>query len=465
MTPVHSENAFSVRGARVVVVGAARSGLAAAGLLRDRGADVTLSERRPEVDSPVDALRETGVRVETGEHRAETFELADLVVLSPGVPSDLVELAAARRRGIPVISEIELASRWLKGPVVAVTGTKGKSTTTTLVGRMLAEGGLRVLVGGNIGTPLSAQVPLSSTETVHVVEVSSFQLEGTVRFRPAIAVLLNLTTDHLDRHGSMEAYREAKGRIFANQEPSDWAVINADDPDVLALAARGRARRLHFGRHLETEGVTVEAGTIVRRQDGRGVALVPLSAIRLLGSHQTDDVMAAAGVSSILGVDADALTRAVRSFAGLEHALERVAEHRGVTFVNDSKATNVDAARRAIEAFANDLVVIMGGRFKGGDLGSLRGPLSARAGRVVAIGEARHALRQALGPLVVAEAASIEEAVDIAYRLAGRTGTVLLAPACASFDMFADYADRGRRFKAAVAGLSAAGEEAPRSER
>jgi UDP-N-acetylmuramoylalanine--D-glutamate ligase len=357
-----------------------------------------------------------------------------------------------------VIGEVELASRWLSGRIVAITGTKGKSTTTTLAGRMFTEGGLKAVVGGNIGTPLSSQVDASTPETFHIVEVSSFQLETTETFHPWIAVLLNLSSDHLDRHGSMDAYGAAKAKIFANQTPDDWAVINADDPQTLALARAARARKVYFSGKAE---------------------VVPLSSIRLIGRHLIADVMAAATVAQIAGVPHDALVRAVESFTGLEHALEPVAIVNGVRFVNDSKATNVDAAHRAIESFDRGLVVIMGGRFKSGDLSLLREPLRARDATVVAIGEATPLLAQALGGSVPIESAgTLEAAVRRAYQLARSThgeapptvgrstagraelgdGTpqpqqdavVLLAPACASFDMFRDYAERGRVFKMEV---------------
>ena len=425
---------FSVLGQHVTVAGAARSGISAALLLAHRGARVTLSDVSPELDShAARQLRDAGVELELGGHRRDTFTSADLLVLSPGVPLDHPTIVAARDAGVRVMGEIELASRWLSGRIVAITGTKGKSTTTTLTGRMFTAGGLKAVVGGNIGTPLSSQVEASTPETFHIVEVSSFQLETTDTFHPWIAVLLNLSSDHLDRHGSMDAYGAAKAKIFANQTPEDWAVINADDPQTLALARAVRARKVLFS--VETP-------------------LVPLASIRLIGRHLVSDVMAAATVAQIAGVSMDAMVRAVESFTGLEHALEPVAVLNGVRFVNDSKATNVEAAQRAIESFEGGLVAIIGGRFKSGDFSLLREPLRSRGAKVVAIGEAAPLIERALdGAVPVETAATLEAAVRRAFELAPQDGVVLLAPACASFDMFRDYAERGRVFKEEVLSL------------
>jgi len=451
------ERAFSVRGSRVTVAGAARSGVAAAELLVRRGARVTLSDMRDSVDDE-DRLRAGGVDLELGGHRPETFTGADLIVLSPGVSLRQPLVEAARRAGVPVIGELELASRWLRGRIVAITGTKGKSTTTTLAGRMLEAGGHRVLVGGNIGNALSAQVDDSTEDTIHVIETSSFQLEAIVGFRPWIAVLLNFSPDHLDRHANVEEYAAAKRRIFENQSEEDWAVINADDPAAAAMTGGVRARTLQCStRSALADGVFVSDDRIVRRRGGSDEPLVPLSSIRLLGPHLVADVVAAAAVASVVGVDSGAMTRAVESFSGLEHALELVGDVGGVRFVNDSKATNVEAARRAIESFGDGVVVIMGGRFKGGSFGDLREPLAARHAAVVAIGEATPLIRAALADIVsVHEAANMSAAVRTAFASAAPGRTVVLAPACSSFDMFQDYAERGRVFKQEVSRLQEA---------
>jgi UDP-N-acetylmuramoylalanine--D-glutamate ligase len=445
MTSAHP---FSVRGRRVVVVGAARSGVAAAELLVRRGAAVTLTEMRDHIDEE-DRLRTAGIQLELGGHREETLTRPDLVVLSPGVPTHQPMIEAARRAGVPVIGELELASRWVRGPIVAITGTKGKSTTTTLTGRMLQADGRRVLVGGNIGHALSAQVEDSTDQTIHVVETSSFQLETIDTFRPWIAVLLNFSPDHLDRHTDVADYARAKARIFSNQAPTDWAVLNADDPATLELAAEARAQRVLFSLSGgPADGIVVSGDTIARRAGGVEHPLVPLASVKLLGRHLLADVLAATAVASLAGVERAAMTRAVEGFQGLEHALEPVVDVGGVRFVNDSKATNIEAARLAIESFEQGLVVIMGGRFKGGDFRDLREPLAARRAKVIAIGEARSLIHAAFdGVIPVRDADDMSGAVRTGFALAQPGHTVVLAPACASFDQFRDYAERGRIFK------------------
>jgi UDP-N-acetylmuramoylalanine--D-glutamate ligase len=442
------QETFSVRGRHVVVVGAARSGVAAAHLLARRGASVTLSEVRTEIAEGAE-LQAAGVTLELGGHTQATFGRADLIVLSPGVPGNQPVIEAARRAGVPVMGELELASRWLRGRVVAITGTKGKSTTTTLTGRMLEAGGHRVLVGGNIGLALSAQVDDSTAETIHVVEASSFQLEGTDTFHPWIAVMLNFSPDHLDRHASVEEYAAAKARIFVNQTASDWAVLNADDPPSLTLGDAIRSQRLLFSMSDRlAEGIVIEGDAIVRRTPQGSQPLVPLRSIRLLGRHLIADVVAAAAVASLVGVQPAAIRQAVEGFTGLEHALEPVTEIGGVRFVNDSKATNIEAAKRAIESFESGLVVILGGRFKGGSLSDLLAPLTTRNASVVAIGESRDAIAAAFeARIAVQKAEDMRSAVRQAFAAAAPGGVVLLAPACASFDMFRDYAERGRVFK------------------
>ncbi|MBA2258456.1 MAG: UDP-N-acetylmuramoyl-L-alanine--D-glutamate ligase [Acidobacteria bacterium] len=441
---------FSVRGKRVTVVGAARSGIAAAHLLVGRGATVTLTDTREEI-ADADGLRSAGVRLELGRHDATTFSASDLIVLSPGVPATMAEVAAARAAGVPVIGEMELAARWLRGRIVAITGTKGKSTTTTLTGRMLAAGGHKVLVGGNIGNALSAQVEDSTDQTIHVVEASSFQLETIERFRPWIAVLLNFSPDHLDRHADEHEYAAAKSRIFVNQTADDWAVLNADDVSVARMAADAVSRRLLFSMTDSlASGVLVQGDSIVRRTAEGDTPLVPLASVRLLGRHLIADVLAASAVASLAGVDAAAMTEAVEQFTGLEHALEPVAEFGGVMFVNDSKATNIEAARRAIESF-DSVVVILGGRFKGGDFADLRQSLVDRRASVVAIGESQDLVVNALaGAVPIHRASDLGAAVRTAFASAAPGAAVVLAPACASFDMFSDYAERGRVFKQEV---------------
>jgi UDP-N-acetylmuramoylalanine--D-glutamate ligase len=350
---------------------------------------------------------------------------------------------------------VELSSRWLSGRIIGITGTKGKSTTTSLTAGILQEGGLEAPAGGNIGVALSEQVASSHAHTVHVVEVSSFQLESTDTFHPWIAVLLNLSPDHLDRHASEEEYAAAKARIFRNQEAGDWAVVNADDPRALALARDTRARRFDFALDAPLEdGVTVAGEHIVERRRGVSTLVMPKAAVRSPGRHLLADVLAASAVGIVAGVPASAIERAVERFRGLAHALESLGEHGGVQFVNDSKATNVISARRAIESFDRGVVVIMGGRYKGGEFGDLADVIAGRVAAIVTIGEASERIDAALRHLVpVYRAASMPDAVGRAFAAAPPGGVVLLAPACSSFDMFRDYADRGDAFRAAVAEL------------
>ncbi len=447
---------FSVKGQRVVVVGAARSGIAAAELLASRGARVTLTDIKLDVPDGK-RLAGLGIGLELGAHDTRTFESADLIVVSPGVPLRQPALDRARRAKVPIIGEVELAWRWLRGRVIAITGTKGKSTTTTLVGRMLAEAGIQAPVSGNIGSPLAAAVDASTPDTIHVIEVSSFQLETTSTFRPWIAALLNLSADHLDRHANFHEYAAAKAKVFAQQTEEDWVVVNADDQPAIALAAHAKGRRRLFALDAAlTEGTVLADGWVVERApESADARMLPVSEVRLIGRHLLSDVAAAVTIARLAGAPADAVRRAVSGFEGLEHALEPVAVIAGIHFVNDSKATNVESARRAIESFAGSLVPIMGGRFKGGDLRALRPALHGRAKAIIAIGEARPTLRQALGDmLAVVEAESMAEAVRAALAAAPPGGTVVLAPACASFDMFRDYAERGRAFKREVQRLA-----------
>jgi UDP-N-acetylmuramoylalanine--D-glutamate ligase len=449
-------------GKTVVVVGLARSGVAAARFLASRGARVVATDRKGEGELPQEAmtLGQDGVRLELGPHRPETLAGADLVVVSPGVPWDLPALAAARTAGVEVIGELELGYRTLRGRVAAVTGTKGKSTTTAALGAMLREGGGDVRVGGNIGEAVTGLLEGSTEATRFVLEVSSFQLEGTRDFHPEVAVFLNLSPDHLDRHPSFEDYAAAKARIFANQTEDDWAVVNADDQGVLARARAGRARQVFFHPAPLTEAPQGNAaffagGFACLRREGRTERLFARAEVRLPGEHLRGDLLAAAAAARLMDASPDDVRAAAARFTGVEHVLERVDEVGGVAFFNDSKATNVEAARRSLEAFEGPVAVILGGRYKGGDFGLLA-PALRRPGRaVLAIGEARPLIAEALGGVVeVVDCASLREAVERAHAAVRPQGTVLLAPACSSFDMFADYAERGRAFKAEVARLA-----------
>ncbi|MBM3781947.1 MAG: UDP-N-acetylmuramoyl-L-alanine--D-glutamate ligase [Acidobacteria bacterium] len=450
---------FSVAGQRVLVVGAARSGVAAALLLARRGALVTLTDARaslPEADTV--ALQVASVQLELGQHTEALFTSADLIVTSPGVPTTLAPLAAARAAGVPVIGELELAARWIRGRLIAITGTKGKSTTTALVGHMLEATGHPVLVGGNIGVPLSAQVDASTPETLHVVEASSFQLDSTDTFHPWIAAVLNVSPDHLDRHATFEAYWQAKARITARQTDGDWLVINADSDTSCRMATVSHAQVVRYGRQPSGgTSVFVHDGAIRHRAaDGTTQVLVPLHMVQVPGAHQQGNVVAACTVAHLAGASSAGMQRALEHFRGLPHVMEPVGAVQGVRFINDSKATNIEAAARSIESF-DAVVAIVGGVFKGGDLRDLALPLAQHGRGVVAIGQSRPQVREALADTVpVDEADTLADAVALAWRRARPDGVVLLAPACASFDMFRDYADRGEQFREEVTRLASA---------
>ena len=450
---------MELEGKDVVVVGLARSGVAAARLCARRGARVVATDRkrREELPPEVLALEADGVRLEVGAHRMETFTRASTIVVSPGVPSTMPELQAARAAGVPVLAELELGFRLLAGTVAAVTGTKGKSTTTAALGAMLGEKGGDVRVGGNIGQALTGIVEGSTDATVFVLEVSSFQLEGTDTFRPHVAVFLNLSPDHLDRHASFEEYAQAKARVFANQGAEDWAVVNADDPEVVRLAGQGRARQVAFHPAARaTSGAFFDGGSARLKTDAIDEILFERAEVRIPGDHLASDMLAAAAAARVMGAPTEAIRRAVRAYSGVEHVLERVADVDGVLFFNDSKATNVEAARKSLEAFAGPVIPILGGRYKGGDFADLAPALRARGKAVIAIGEATPLIAAALsGAVTVLPCATMREAVRRGFEAAQPGDTVLLAPACSSFDMFEDYAARGRAFKDEVRRLAA----------
>lgn len=451
---------MAVEGKPVVVVGLARSGTSAAAFLARRGTPVVATDRKSatELQAEVSILEPLGVRLELGGHRVSTFTTAAEVVVSPGVPADIPELQAARAAGVPVIAEIELAFRHLRGRLAAVTGTKGKSTTTAALGAMLAEDGGDVRVGGNIGEALVGLVEGSTPLTRFAVEVSSFQLEGTRTFRPDVAVFLNLSEDHLDRHPSVEAYAAAKARIFENQGAQDWAVVNADDPQVLALCRRARSRPLLFHPSgppgPRGDAAFFASGEARLRREGETEVLFGLSAVRLPGPHLAGDLLAAAAAARTMGTSAGAIARAVAAFRGAEHVLEQVATVDGVRYFNDSKATNILSARKSLESFDGPILLILGGRWKGGDFSDLAPALRGRGKGVLAIGEAKDRIVSSLHDVVpVHPCGSLAEAVSRARALAAPGDTVLLAPACSSFDMFQDYAARGRAFKDEVGRL------------
>jgi len=444
---------FQLDGKRVLVVGLARTGIASALFCAARGARVTATEDQPEakVAEAAAKLRAAGVTLELGGHKMETIPAQDLIVPSPGVSYDSPLLTAARAKGIPVWSEIELAWRFLRGRLVAITGSNGKTTTTALTGHLLETAGIPTLVGGNIGTPLISRVDASSEASVTVAEVSSFQLENIAGFRPDVAVLLNLTPDHLDRHASMEEYARAKARIFENQTEADAAVVNADDAQLAGLVP-ARPRRIGFSRSAPVAaGAYLRGDEIVFRHGSTEAVLLRRSDIGLRGEHNVENVLAAAAAAYLAGAQPAAIAEGVRTFAGVEHRLEFVGEIGGVGFYNDSKATNVDATLKALDAFPGGLLVILGGKDKGSDYTLLREPLAARARKALLIGAAAEKIAAQISGAVATESAgTLERAVASAFAQARAGDTVLLAPACASFDQFDNYEHRGRVFKQLV---------------
>lgn len=450
-------------GKRVLVVGLARSGRSAADLLHRRGAMVTVSDSRPpwSFAQEIPELLAARMGLEFGQHGVETALAQDLIVVSPGVPWDLPSLAAARERGIPVVAEVEAGSWFVRGDFVGVTGSNGKTTTTSLIGRMLESSGIHTLVAGNIGVPLTSMVEESTNEGAVVVELSSFQLEGTESLHPRVAVILNITPNHLDRHPSFEAYAEAKARILRNQAADDYAVLNADDPAVLALADRVRAQKVFFSRTQDLpEGLLVSEGKVVYRVGHLERELFSPRDVRLRGLFNLENVLAASAAACALGADFDVLGRTVREFRGVEHRLEPVGEVLGVEFYNDSKATSVDATAKALGAFDRGLHLILGGKDKGAPYAPLVPLLKGRVREVLLIGAAAARIGTELaGTVELVHAGDLETATRQAFQHARAGDVILLSPACSSYDQFQDFEHRGRVFKALVEALAREGEE------
>ena len=450
-------NSLDLNNKRVLVVGLGRSGVASALFLKSRGACVTVSDAKSEdqLREEIPALLDQGIAVETGGHGERTFQNQDLIVVSPGVPVDSQALKQARALGAPVIGEIELATQFLSGPIVAITGSNGKTTTTTLVGEILAKSGLKTLVGGNIGTPAISLVPEATDETAVVLEVSSFQLETISRFQPKIAVVLNVTPDHLDRHRTFGAYVDAKARIFENQTSDDFAVLNADDPTCVGLAARTRAQVFWFSRKGEIEqGAFVHDGQVTFRRGNSDIGVILVAEVPLKGAHNIENVLASICAAVLMGCDAARIRDAIREFKAVEHRLEYVATVQGVEYYNDSKATNVDATIKALESFPGNVHLILGGKDKGSDYTVLNDLLRERVKCVYTIGAAAEKIEsQIRGAAAVVSSVTIESAVRQAAAAAQSGDVVLLAPACASFDQFQNYEHRGRVFKELVLAL------------
>jgi len=447
---------LEVKGKKVLVVGLGKSGLAAALFLRHQGAQVTVSDARSAeaLAKDIPALLEEGIMVEAGGHGLLTFRRQDLIVVSPGVPLETPELVQVRSFGLPIIGELELAARFLKGRILAITGSNGKTTTTTLTGEILKEAGLPTLVGGNIGVPVVSLIEESTDESWAVLEVSSFQLESTEEFRPAIAVILNITPDHLDRHGNFENYARAKERIFARQQADDALVLNADNARTAETAQRSTGKVYWFSiEHKVRKGAWIEDGYVVFRaaQDAETEQVMPLSKIPLKGEHNVENVLAAVCAARLAGVPADAIRRAIEKFQAVEHRLEYVATLHGVEYYNDSKATNVDATAKAVAAFSAGIHLILGGKDKGSDYTVLSPLLRERVRSVYTIGSAAEKIESQLrGVVSIHSCATLDGAVSAAASAARPGEVVLLAPACSSFDQFENYEHRGRVFKELV---------------
>jgi UDP-N-acetylmuramoylalanine--D-glutamate ligase len=447
------------QGKRVTVVGLARSGVAACKALLACGASVVASDRAPtERLSPgARDLEPLGVRLETGGHRRESFLAADLIIVSPGVPTELPLLAEAEGRGIPLWGEVELAARLTPARFLGVTGSNGKSTTTSLLGAMLEAAGLPTVVAGNIGTALCEVVPGLTPAHWVVAELSSFQLETIRTFRPHVALLLNLAPDHLDRYADLPAYYAAKARIFGNQTADDVAVLNADDPETLRWAEGIRARSLFFSRTRSVEdGGCVEQGSLVLRRAGRSEPICGTDEVRIRGLHNLENALAAAVAAAAVGAPPAALARASREFPGLPHRLELVGELDGVRYINDSKGTNVGAVVKSLESFAAGVILIAGGKDKGGEFAPLRPLAASRVKMLLLLGEAGPKIRaQLAGACPMEDVPSMEAAVARGAALGAAGDTVLLSPACASFDMFQHFEHRGDVFREAVQALIA----------
>ncbi len=437
----------------VLAIGLARTGVATALFCAKHNAMVTATDSRPEselADAPA-RLRAAGVTLELGGHVEKTYLAQDLIIPSPGVPADDPLLVKARSKGITIWSEIELAYRFLEGELIGMTGSNGKTTTTTLVHHILKAAGRTAILAGNVGTPLIACVDQMNAGTVTVAELSSFQLELTDKFRPNIAVLLNLTPDHLDRHKTFEAYTAAKARIFAKQTELDATVLNADDLPTAVLAPKKPQVFCFSRKKLVDQGACLRGDDVVIVHRGKQEFVMKVADIPLLGGHNVENVLAAATAARLAEVDAGTIGKAIKSFTAVEHRLEFVADLGGVRYYNDSKATNVDATLKALDAFPGRILIILGGKDKGSDYTVLQGPLREKAILALLIGAAAEKIeKQIAGSVAMERAGTLQHAVAIASQAARSGDVVLLAPACASFDQFENYEQRGRVFKELV---------------
>jgi len=444
---------MELRDKKVLVVGLARTGIECARFLLNKGAKVSLSDLRSETDlkSEINTLKGLPIDYLLGGEEPRWLEAVDLVVPSPGVPAENPLLHEACSRGIEILSEVELAYRFSRFPIVAITGTNGKSTTTTLVGLMLKANGTQVFIGGNIGAPLIGFV--GGDWEWGVVEISSFQLEWIEEFRPRVAVLLNLSEDHLDRYPDFAAYCRAKERIFENQTKKDVAILNRDDPLVWGMRQGRPARTISFGFSEVDEGVFAKSEEIVWR-DASSVERFPLCHVKIQGVHNVENMMAAIAAAKAIGIPAQIIQQTLEEFPGLEHRLEFVREQDGVRYYNDSKGTNVGAVVKSLASFSAPVILLAGGVDKGGDYGVLRDGVRKTVKRLVLFGAAKEMMAKALGALtetVIVD--DMEAAVRDAHQHARPGDVVLLSPACSSFDMFRNYAERGRVFRSLVQAL------------
>lgn len=445
---------------KALVVGAGKSGVAVAGFLTRKGALVTLADSRKHEDfkGALDDLEALGVSLELGGYPEVVPGGFDFLVVSPGVPPVVAPVARARELSIPVLGELELAWRFTSSPVVAITGTNGKTTTTTLVGEIFKDAGYKTLVAGNIGLPLVDEVEKYGPEDIIVAEVSSFQLETVQQFRPRVGAVLNLTPDHLDRHGDMAGYAGAKALIFANQGAGDYSVLNYDDPETRRMASLTRGKVIFFSRrHILEEGVFVREGKLCFSMSGVQEEIISANKLKIPGAHNLENALAAAACTRIMGIPAESIAHTLGRFAGVAHRLEFVAEINGVTFINDSKGTNPDASIKAVEAYDQPLVLIAGGKNKGNDFTEFACKAGARARAMVVLGqcagEMAGAARKA-GIENILLAGDFREAVLLAHKAARPGDVVLLSPACASWDMFNNFEERGDLFKQIVSELA-----------
>ncbi len=448
---------MELSGKRILVIGLGKTGIASARFLAGKGANVAVTDEKPQTELK-GVIRELGnayANLEFRKYAPDSLSRVDLIIPSPGVPPSNILLAEAVNKKIPILSEIEVAYRFLKMPMIAITGTNGKTTTTTLIGNILKKGGKKVFVGGNIGNPLIGYVEGNQDDDYAVVEVSSFQLQWIQHFHPFISILLNTTCDHVDYHGSFEAYRMAKERIFENQGESDLTILNADEPRSSVLA-RNMVSQVQFFSSSTTvqRGIFLEDNALVHITTQGEREEYPLDMIKIPGLHNIENVMASIMAARYCGCPPASIVSAVEDFKGIPHRIEFTDEKNGVAFYDDSKGTNVGAVIRALETFAKPIILLMGGRDKEGDFETLRPLVRAKVKELVLFGEARNRINDLIGGVVkTSKVTTLKEAIEVAYRHSSAGDVVLLSPGCASFDEFSDYKERGRFFKDAVKNL------------